>query len=167
MGMLLIPLPDGLGGPGTDRNTYPELRRIAQTVTMEVIETKVQLGSKPDSAPLVADAFVGWRTAMLTPQLVAAAVLLVLGFPALLYCWTAPAGHPPSVLLWIVTVFFAYSAARLLALTYVSTYFGPFDPRIIFSTYTAALIFCPVTIAEAVRQYFLALHQRRAHQPER
>jgi hypothetical protein len=166
LGMLLIPLPDGLGGPGTDRNTYPELRRIAQTITMDVIDTKVQLGSKPESAPLFGDAFVGWRTAMLTPQLIIAAVVLVLSLPALLYCWTAPAGQAPSVLLWIVTVFFVYSAARLLALTYISTFFGPFDPRIIFSTYTAALIFCPAVIAEAVRQYFLALHQRRAHQPE-
>ncbi len=167
LGMLLIPLPDGLGGPGTDRNPRPELRRMAQTVTMDVTDTKVQLGSKRASAPLVADAFVGWRSAMLTPHLVIAAIVLVLGLPALLYCWTAPAVHPPSVLLWVVTVFFAYSATRLLALTYVATYFGPFDPRIIFSTYTAALIFCPATIAEAVRLHFLAVRGRGAHQPER
>jgi hypothetical protein len=167
LGMLLIPLPDGLGGPGTDRNTYPELRRVAQTVTMDVTDTKTQLGSKPAAAPLVADAFVGWRWAMLTPYLVIAAIVLALGLPALFYCWTAPAVHPPSVLLWVVTVFFAYSAARLLALTYVATFFGPFDPRIIFSTYTAALIFCSATIAEAVRLHFLASHESGLHQPER
>ena len=164
LGMLRNPLPEGLGGPGTDRNTYPELRRIAQTVTMDVTETKMQLGSKPASAPLVADAFVGWRWALMAPHLVIAAMVLVLGLLALFYCWAAPAVHPPSVLLWVVTVFFAYSAARLLALTYVATYFGPFDPRIIFSTYTAALIFCPVAIAEAVRLRLHAARKSKARQ---
>jgi NO-binding membrane sensor protein with MHYT domain len=104
---------------------------------------------------------------MLTPYLVIAALVLGLGLPALFYCWTAAMVHPPSVLLWMVTVFFAYSAARLLALTYVATFFGPFDPRIIFSTYTAALIFCSATIAEAVRLHFLASHESGPLQPER
>ncbi len=164
LGMLRNPLPEGLGGPGTDRGTYPELRRIAQTVTMDVSETKMQLGLK--TAPLVADAFVGWRWAMMAPHLVIAAMVLVLGLLALFYCWTAPGVHPPSVLLWVVTVFFAYSAARLLALTYVATFFGPFDPRIIFSTYTTALIFCPVAVAEAVRLRLLAARESRASQLE-
>lgn len=166
LGMVRNPLPEGLGGPGTDRNTYPELRRMVQTVTMDVTETKMQVGLKTAGAPLVADAFVGWRWAMMTPHLVIASMVLVLGLLALFYCWAAPAVHPPSVLLWVVTVFFAYSAARLLALTYVATFFGPFDPRIIFSTYTAALIFCPVAIAEAVRLRLRAARESKARQME-
>jgi hypothetical protein len=166
LGMVRNPLPEGLGGPGTDRNTYPELRRMAQTVTMDVTETKMQMGLKTASAPLVPDAFVGWRWAMMTPHLIIASMVLVLGVLALLYCWAAPAVHPPSVLLWVATVFFAYSAARLLALTYVATFFGPFDPRIIFSTYTAALIFCPVAIAEAVRLRLHAAREGKARQME-
>lgn len=166
LGMVRNPLPDGLGGPGTDRNTYPELRRMAQTVTMDVTETKMQMGLKTAVAPLVADVFVGWRWAMMTPHLVIASMVLVLGVLALFYCWAAPTVHPPSVLLWVVTVFFAYSTARLLALTYVATYFGPFDPRIIFSTYTAALIFCPVAIAEAVRLRLLATRESKTRQME-
>jgi hypothetical protein len=166
LGMVRNPLPGGLGGPGSDRNTYAELRLIAQTVTMDVTETKMQSGLKTAAAPLVADAFVGWRWALMTPHLVIASMVLVLGLLALFYCWAAPAVHPPSVLLWVVTAFFAYSTARLLALTYVATYFGPFDPRIIFSTYTAALIFCPVAIAEAVRLRLHAAREGKARQME-
>jgi hypothetical protein len=166
LGMVSNPLPEGLGGPGTDRNTYPELRRIAQTVTMDVSESKMQLGLKTAAAPVVTDTFVGWRWALMTPHMVVASMVLVLGLLAFFYCWAAPAVHPPSVLLWVLTVFFAYSTARLLALTYVATFFGPFDPRIIFSTYTAALIFCPVAIAEAVRLRLHAAREGKARQME-
>ncbi len=165
LGMLRNPLPQGLGGPGTDRNTTPELRRIAQTVTLDVAETKMAMGADAMSRPLYADAFVQWRWALLNPHLTVAAIVLVFGLAALLYCWTEKSVHPPSVLLWVTTLFFVYSLLRLLALAYVATFFGPFDPRIIFSTYTVALIFCPVAIAEAIRLRILA--DREMRQTER
>ena len=160
--MLRNPLPDGLGGAATERNVSPELRHMAQMITMDVTGTKVATGAA--LVPLYADSFEQWRWKLMEPHLAVAAMVLVLSLIALFYCWTAERVHPPGVLLWMVTLFFAYSALRLLALAYVATFIGPFDPRIVFSTYTAALLFCPAAIAEAIRLRRRATHGRRANQ---
>lgn len=162
LNLLRNPLPDGLGGPGTERNVSPELRHMAQTITMDVTGTKVATGAP--RPPLYQDPFVQWRWKLMAPHTAVAAMVLMLSLLALIYCWTAERVHPPSVLLWIVTLFFAYSALRLLALAYVATFIGPFDPRIVYSTYTAALLFCPVAIAEAIRLRRRAAYGRRAIQ---
>lgn len=160
--MLRNPLPDGLGEPGAERNVSPELRHMAQTITMDVIATR--LGTVAALAPLYADSLGQWRWNLMELHLAVAAMVLALSLIALFYCWSAERVHPPGVLLWMVTLFFGYSALRLLALAYVATFIGPFDPRIVFSTYTAALLFCPVAIAEAIRLRGSAAQGRRANQ---
>ncbi len=151
--MVRNPLPSGLGGPGLDRNAAPEHRRLVQTITLDATDVKVETEGV---SPQYADAFGHWRQAVLEPHLALTAALLALSLLAIVYCWAAEHTHPPSVLLWIATLFFAYSALRLLALAYVAVTLGPFDPRIVSSTYTAALLLCPVAIAEAVRLRRLA-----------
>lgn len=159
LGLLYNPLGGLAFAPTVDSN----LLRIAQLVTMEVPEARVPMGADAVLAKPDTDAFAQWRSMLRNPLLVVAAILMTFSVPALFYCWASEQVHPPSVLLWIATVFFAYSALRLLALAYVATFLGPFDaaPRVIFSTYTAALIFCPAIIAEALRLRMLAVRGRK------
>jgi hypothetical protein len=49
------------------------------------------------------------------------------------------------ILIWI------YSVLRLLALAYVALYFGSYEPRIIFSTYTLLLLISPLCIWDCTR----------------
>lgn len=56
----------------------------------------------------------------------------------------------PGPFHWIAIIFFAFTLVRLLALSYVSTYFGQLDPRLFFSTYVIGLSFISVIIFDFV-----------------
>lgn len=155
--MFLDPLPYGLKGTGLHPSANQELRQVAQSVILE--GTSINIGNSLSAA--YENFFSTVRAEMVKPYFAFSAIMLILSIGGFLYCWTAEHVHPPSILLWIVTVFFGYSLVRLLALTYVATFLGPFEPRIIFSTYTTALLFCPIVIVEAVRLYRLSISRSR------
>lgn len=156
--MFLNPLPHGLGESGLHPPANQALRQVAQAVILDGASS-----SAVDSPVATHESVVSKvRAAIVAPYLTLTAIMLILSIGSLIYCWTAEYVHPPSLLLWIGSVFFGYSILRLLALTYVATFLGPFEPRIIFSTYTTALLFCPILIAEAVRLHMLSIRHRRA-----
>jgi len=47
-----------------------------------------------------------------------------------------------------------YCALRFAALSYVAVYMGSFDSRIVFSTYTAGIVFSVVLIAHEVARWW-------------
>lgn len=63
-------------------------------------------------------------------------VLFTLSTIALILRWVAYPRAPLTSIVVLCTVFWLYSAIRLMALAYVAVFLGPFEPRIIFSTYT-------------------------------
>lgn len=67
-------------------------------------------------------------------------VTMPLATVALLWRWTMYPNVPISPIFLLCSIFWIYSIFRILALAYVAVFFGPYEPRIIFSTYTGSII---------------------------
>jgi hypothetical protein len=150
LGLALVPVPNTVAVPVSRFNVSPDLGRIYQAVTMtDYFDTLRESNSADQGERLYVNPLRDWRSGMVLPYQMIAALLLVLSAPALLFRWTI-AKVPPDIFLWAATIFYSFTAVRLGALAYLATFFGPFNSRILFSTHVVALIFAPVLIANAV-----------------
>jgi hypothetical protein len=70
---------------------------------------------------------------------------------ALAWCWLLPGTPAPGAVLWIATVLQVYAVLRLMALAYISVFLGPFDSRMVLSTYVIGSIVAPLLVVEALR----------------
>jgi hypothetical protein len=52
---------------------------------------------------------------------------------------------------YVLVLFLIYSILRIIALSYVAVFLGPYESRIIFSTYTGLLLICPLFIWECIQ----------------
>ncbi len=58
---------------------------------------------------------------------------------------------PPSPVAWVSVLVVAFTAVRVLAMSYLSVYIGGLDARLFFSTYVAILLISPLIIADVVK----------------
>lgn len=152
LGMLLLPRANTVGEPRSRFTVSPELGRIFQAVTMTDnfdAERETRLGEDRDR--LYRNPLAPLRTVIALPLQLLAALLLVASLPALAYRWLRCWVLPPDAFLWLATMWYAYVAVRLAALAYIATFFGPFDWRVLFSTYTVGLILAPLLLVDALR----------------
>jgi len=137
---------------------YNVPRRLAkkfQSVTMtdhaDTLEG-VDLLRLPE-ARLYVSPFAGWRAPIAQFYQPVAWLLIVVAALALVWRWTWFPDAVESPVFWIGAVFFGFALLRLAALAYVAVFLGPFDSRIFFATYSAALILAPAVIADAYAEW--------------
>jgi len=82
--------------------------------------------------------------------------LMPFGAFALIWRWIMYPTVHPSPLFLLCSITWIYVVIRLLALTYLAVYFGPYESRIIFSSYTAlgVLSFLAIWDANKARKEF-------------
>ena len=153
--MTLSPNPNTVTDPTVLYNVPLRLGRIFQAVAMTShFDARAQTGAKDAQAlrPFH-NALAGWRGPWERIFRPLAALLLVLGMVALTCRWVLFPNVAETPLLLIATLFFAFAAFRLAVLSYVAVYFGDFDPRLVFATYTGAILLAPVAITDLVSAY--------------
>ena len=152
-GMALAPDPYTVTEPPLLYNVPPRLGRAFHSVTMtDSYDSQVQAGATgAPEARAGANPFAAWRAPLAALLQPLAALVIVAGFAALLWRWALHPDVPESPLFWIAAVFFAFALLRLAALAHVSVFLGPFDSRIVFSVYSAALLLAPAALADAWR----------------
>ena len=152
LGMVLVPRPNTVTEPPSRFNVSPELGRIYQAVTMtDNFDAEREARLAEDGARLYQNPLAPLRAAIALPLQLLAALLLAASLLALVYRWLRCRILPPDAFLWLATVWYAFAAVRLAALAYIATFFGPFDARVLFSTYTVGLILAPLLLIEALR----------------
>lgn len=154
LGMAIAPHPDKIAYPMVRFKFSTELGRTYRAVTMtHGFDALGESGLTGEGGRLVPNPLAPLRAAMRVPFQLLAALVLVASLAALAYRWARSDALPPGPLLWIATVFFVFAAIRMAALAYVGIRLGPFDPRIVFSTYVVALVFAPLLLLEAMRAH--------------
>lgn len=130
-----------------------KLGRMFQAVTMtHHFDTQAQaaFGSGADTWHYASPVAAGARATLTAPYQVIASLLLLLAFAALfIRLWVAdhvPLG--PVALLGLIVG--TYGLVRLIALSYVAVYLGPFTGRIVFSTYAVTVALALPFIAETI-----------------
>ena len=151
-GMALLPEVTSIEKPPARFNVAVELGRQYQAVAMvDYFDSLRETSLADESGRLFRNPLAPLRVALVGPYQVTMAILLVCSIFALAYCWLVPDVPRASATLWFVTVLFVYSVLRLMALAYVSTFLGPFDSRMVLSTYVLSSFVAPLSIVEALR----------------
>lgn len=151
-GMALLPEVTSIEKPPARFNVAVELGRQYQAVAMvDYFDSLRETSLADENGRLFRNPLAPLRVALVGPYQVTMAILLVCSIFALAYCWLVPDVPRASATLWFVTVLFVYSVLRLMALAYVSTFLGPFDSRMVLSTYVLSSFVAPLSIVEALR----------------
>ena len=130
-----------LAGNPTVYDVPLEIGRIYRDMTGARFDDRLQSGyGAPASAQGRASAF-GLARLIITPvHRLACAFLLLAAFAALLWrCWTAGRAAPDALALTGM-VFGAFLLGRLAILGWLAVSMGQFAPRIVFATYSVALL---------------------------
>jgi hypothetical protein len=142
--MAVAPDPNTVATPTAADNVSRDLTRMFGEVTMSH-RFAINASTGPTR-------FNGgtWRVAIAKPYRVAAAILLMAALIFLaVRLWVADR-RAPGALALIGIIFGLYCLIRLAALSYVAVYMGPFDPRMVFSIYAAAVLLALPFIAETI-----------------
>jgi hypothetical protein len=153
--MATFPVVDIISNDDMPVNAARSLVEIYQQVTM----TNVTQNPKPGDVPSeISKLQSQLRTTIASFVFHFNGLIILLGSIALVWRIVMYPGIKVGPLHMICAVFWTYSFVRLLALAYVAVFFGPFEPRIIFSTYTGLgvlSIFAIWEFIQARNKYYL------------
>ena len=94
-----------------------------------------------------------WRGKIAFADEVMIGITVILGSFAIVWRWVMYPGVALTPLYLLCVVFGAYSLLRLLALAYFAVFFGPFEPRIVFSTYAGFSILGILAIWDSIQAH--------------
>jgi hypothetical protein len=135
--MATYPAVDVISNDDMPVNAAGSLVEIYQQVTM----TSVKHNAKPGEAPSEIRKLKSQLRTTIAPFILHFnRLIILLGSIALVWRLVMYPSIKVSPLYMICAVFWAYSFIRLFALAYVAVFFGPFDPRMIFSTHTGLAV---------------------------
>ena len=158
IGMSIYPSVDVISSDDMPVNAARRLVEIYQQVTM----TSVTENAQPDA---LASKFSKLRSQL--RSLIANLVMhfnglaILLGSVALIWRLIMYPNVKVGPLYLICAVFWTYSIIRLLALTYVAVFFGPFEPRMIFSTHITLGVLSIFVIWDSIqtrKKFYLIRH---------
>jgi hypothetical protein len=152
--MLVFPKVELVAAPSGPPAAAASLVQMYQRVTMTSVAAREQvpvatsaLADETDAGSVLAD----WRAQLSFGDGVFIAFAMLAATAALVWRWAMYPGVAVTPLYALCLVFWAYSLARLMALSYVAVFFGPFEPRIVFSTCTAMGILSVLALVESVQ----------------
>jgi hypothetical protein len=132
LSMLIYPVVDLVGMDAQPVNAAKRLVEQYQYVTMTSVTENPTLDNNLSFGSLQAK----WRDTLAFADTVLIGIAVIFGSFAIVWRWVMYPGVALTPLYQLCAVFWAYSLLRLLALAYVAVFLGPFEPRIVFSTYT-------------------------------
>lgn len=132
--MLIYPQVELVSANSQPVNAARSLVEKYQYVTMTSVTDNPHLVGNNASDTVPKQAM--WRGTLALIDAVVVGMAFVVGTVALVWRWVMYPGVPASPVFKLCVVFWVYSAVRLLALAYVAVFLGPFEPRIVFATYT-------------------------------
>lgn len=153
-GMALRPAPNVIATRQQVYDVPVELGRKFQVITMtERFDTEIQTNFSHRAVLPVFISPLAWvRMQIVTPYQVGAFILLLAAIPVLAWrLWTVDR-RPVSPLAAVTMVVGLYFLARFAILSYVAVFMGAFDPRMMFSTYTVAVLLALPFIYDSSRQ---------------
>ena len=130
--MLIYPIADIVAMDAQSVNASKRLVEQYQYVTMTSVTENPRIDSNNNFGALQAD----WRNTLSFTDAILIGIAVIFGSFAIVWRWVMYPGVALTPLYQLCAVFWAYSLLRLLALAYVAVFLGPFEPRIVFSTYT-------------------------------
>jgi hypothetical protein len=157
-GILLFPTPHLEAAAAGSLNVPPALGQMYAAVTMTSTLAnagQLNIGEEMNQSDF-AIAAANLRGLIGSLTIALCSLLLVTGSAALILRWTLYPGIEGNPVYWLALLFWLYSLIRLCALGYVSVFFGPFDPRMIYSTHISLAFLAPLIISDcyqARRQY--------------
>jgi hypothetical protein len=136
--------------PQSLSNVSPGLTRIFQTVTMAHYDPVSQGSAANAVEPVFTNRLAHWRPWISASFKLLNSVFLFCAALALILIWinVSAVSARPAVLM--ATAFYLFMLFRLAVLSYLATFFGPFEPRLIFATDVVALLFAPILVREAL-----------------
>jgi hypothetical protein len=147
-GMALHPTVNVVKSPQQIYDVPVDLGRKFQAVTMtNQFDTELQTNFSQRATFSAFVSPVAWlRETMVPPYRVFVVVLLLTLIPALAWRIWISDQRPFSPLSVVAMAVGLYLIARLGILSYVAVFMGAFDSRMMFSTYTLAMLFAPLII---------------------
>lgn len=139
-GIALSPAPNVMGAPQLVYDVHLELGRKFQAITMtDRFDTQYQTSfAQRAAAPMFSSPLAKYRVQIVKPYQAGAYILLLAAFLVFAWkLWTLER-KPLSPIAAVVIVVGLYFLGRFFILGYVAVFMGAFDPRMMFSTYTAA-----------------------------
>lgn len=150
--MALFPQVTLVTVPPARFNVPVELGRMYQAVLMvDYFDALRETTYADTGGRLLGSPLAGLRSTLHGAYRVAGGVVIALSWIALAYCWLVVAPARVSGALRLATIFHLYAFVRLMALAYVATFLGPFDSRMVMSTYVISLFMAIPLLAEAWR----------------
>ncbi len=161
--MALFPHVTVITEPPARFNVPVELGRLYQAMLMvDYFDALRETNYGDTGGRLVRSPAAAWRVEIHGAYRVAGGLVIALSWIALAYCWLVAAPAQVSGLLRLATIFHLYAFVRLMALAYVATFLGPFDSRMVMSTYLLSLLMAIPLLAEAWRVRRERAAERRA-----
>lgn len=152
--MALRPAPNVISTYQLIYDVPVELGRKFQMITMtDRFDTELQTNFAHRAGVPVFISPLAWaRMQIVMPYQVGAFILLLAVIPVLAWrLWTVER-KPVSPLAVVTMVIGLYFFARFAILSYVAVFMGAFDPRMMFSTYTVAVLLALPFIYDSSRQ---------------
>ena len=152
--MALRPAPNVISTYQLIYDVPVELGRKFQMITMtDRFDTELQTNFAHRAGVPVFISPLAWaRMQIVMPYQVGAFILLLAAIPVLAWrLWTVER-RPVSPLAVVTMVIGLYFFARFAILSYVAVFMGAFDPRMMFSTYTVAVLLALPFIYDSSRQ---------------
>jgi hypothetical protein len=147
--MGLSPDPHAVGAPPQVYLSPPEVIRMFQAVTLTRF-TGLDWNPLDDRNASLESGRGTVRTVLAGVLRLGGIFVLLAGIAALAVRLWISDRRPLGPLAMVGTVFALYCGLRLAALSYVAVFLGAFDPRMMFSLYTAGMLFALPLIADAV-----------------
>ena len=147
--MPIYPIVDLVAMDAQPVNASKRLVEQYQFVTMTSETENPPLDNKDSFGVAQAE----WRNTIAFTNAILIGVVVIFGSFAIVWRWVMYPGVALTPLFQLCAVFWAYSMLRLLALAYVAVFLGPFEPRIVFSTYTGLAMLGILAIREAIQAH--------------
>jgi len=147
MSMLIYPIVEIVSIDSQPVNAAKRLVEQYQYVTLTSVTDNPTLGNSVSFGALQAE----WRSHIAFTDAFLIGIAVIFGSFAILWRWVMYPGVALTPLYQLCVVFWAYSLLRLLTLAYVAVFLGPFEPRIVFSTYTGCGILGILAIWDSIQ----------------
>jgi hypothetical protein len=138
--LLLLPSIEVISHDAQPVNGAKGLVSVYQQITMTSVTENSTFDHENINGMVLGRVLSEWRATIGFISGLVITAVIILASIALLWRWAMYPNVPLSPIFLLCSIFWIYSIFRILALAYVAVFFGPYESRIIFSTYTGLII---------------------------
>lgn len=152
--LLIYPIEDEAFASNQTANAPQLLKEIYQQVTMTRVDANPAIEGDNTFGYLPA-----LREVLRSAGVLFTSAAVIIGSLAIVWQWVMFPKAPATMTYMLCLLFWSYSLLRLSALAYVAVFLGPFEPRIVYSTYTGLGILGFLVTCESIKQYKTSVYK--------